>query len=175
MKYPLTVNYKQQIEKLVTNGKYDYANSNIVSANFPEEKNPTAELEAVLFHPDEEDVTSEAVLERMENENLRPASVRELLVFGVQFPDVQRQFPIVALGTVVQLYGDRLVACLGRGASGRSLALSWFDGGWYRRCRFLAFRKHDAQPSDAEFSQTLVPLILEIAGQRYELQAKKLS
>jgi hypothetical protein len=173
MTYPLTVEYKRSIEQLVKAGKYDYANSDITTANFKNEDVFDSKSEAILFHPDEA-IESDEILTRFEKEDLRPATLRELLAFGAKYPNVQCEFPIIALGTVVRLDGDQLVAYLGRDDARRGLHLGWFDGGWSQRCRFLAFRKHGPKDSSSEPSRTLEPLILEIVGQRYEIQATKL-
>jgi hypothetical protein len=176
MTYPLTVNYQKTIEQLVEAGKYDYANSDVTSKNFPESAKYESKLEAVLFHPNE-DLESEEILKRMEKGGLRPATVRELLTFGAKYPDVQREFPVIALGSVVLLNGNRRVACLDGHDSGRYLDLSWFDGRWRRRCRFLAFRKHSelgasapALHSAIDLSGTLVTLTL--AGRTYTAELK---
>ncbi|KKR48343.1 MAG: hypothetical protein UT86_C0007G0022, partial [Candidatus Magasanikbacteria bacterium GW2011_GWC2_40_17] len=86
--------------------------------------------------------STDEVLAEMDRHGLRPALYEELLAFGAKYPDEQRQFPIIALGSVWRGFGGRLrVAYLSRGGSERSLSLYWFGGDWNGFCRFLAVRK----------------------------------
>lgn len=81
------------------------------------------------------------VLAEMDRKDLRPALYEELLGFAKKYPDEQGKFPIVALGSEIDVDGRRDFACLWKGAQGRNLRLGWFDEGWLIDCRFLAVRK----------------------------------
>jgi len=73
---------------------------------------------------------------------LCPATLQELCAFGEKYPDIKREFPVVALGSVyVDLGGRRVVPCLGFWLAGRELYLSGWGGEWFPVCRFLAARK----------------------------------
>ena len=88
------------------------------------------------------DTSTEAVLAEMDRLGLRPALYEELLAFAKQFPNEQRQFPIVALGSIwVDPSGYRDVACLSEGSDERDLSLNWCDDGWFDSYRFLAVSK----------------------------------
>ena len=87
------------------------------------------------------DASTDEVLAEMDRKGLRPALYEELLGFAEKYPDEQRKFPIVALGSEADVRGDRHVAFLWSGDDGRSLGLSWVGLGWYDRYRFLAVRK----------------------------------
>jgi hypothetical protein len=147
----LKIGGKRTIEKLVKDGKYDWSNSNINDENFPLKSEKVQTLDVALFHFDEEIESAEAIA-RMEKEGYVPATVEHLLSLGIQYPDLQREFLIVALGSVVQLYGIRRVAYLDGSGSRRGLDLDWLDGRWRRQCRFLAFRKHGPQNSEPSLS-----------------------
>ncbi len=65
-----------------------------------------------------------------------------LLALGAEYPDLQKEFPIVALGSVWRdLGGRRLVAYLAYWRSKRSLGLRWVGLDWGGPCRFLAASK----------------------------------
>jgi len=76
--------------------------------------------------------------------NLRPATLPELLAFGAKYPDKQKEFPIMALGSVwIDPDGDRRVHSLGWVEGERELHLGWDKPGyvWGDYCRFLAVSK----------------------------------
>ena len=139
MRYKIRVGKEKDTKALVKLGKYDWSNSDIFE--FPFEKTEAKEIELIHFN---KYISSEDAIKEMEVKGLRPATVTELLLFGAQYPEVQHEFPIVALGTVQQVFGDRGVACLGGGSAGRGLNLAWFEGGWYGDWRFAAVRKSES-------------------------------
>lgn len=138
--YPLTINRERSRSEMVKAGRYDYVNSNITEENSPVVEGE-AEVEAVLVHLDRV-ASDEEVLAEMERLGLRPATMDELNAFGEQHPDRQREYPIIALGSVwAGRDGRRLVGCLWEGGLGRGLRLVWLGDGWRAYCRFLAVRK----------------------------------
>lgn len=137
----IAIDYGKSVEELVRAGRYDYANSDVTAKNFPPQGKGTAQLDAVLVHLNRY-VESEEVLAELEKVGLRAGTLQELLAFGVQYPNVQREYPIVALGSVWRdPYGDRYVPYLWGRGSERHLDLRWFDYSWGDHDRFLAFRK----------------------------------
>jgi hypothetical protein len=160
--YPVPVNLTRTLAEMVSAGKYDYANPNIVEKNFPIQRPSASEVaveggdpyrtpgiqnsdstKLVLVHLNKVATTTE-VLEHMDKLGLRPARIEELLALGEKYPDLQRQFPIVALGSVWVLSGGRrFVAYLARGGSRRGLVLGWVGPGctWGELCRFVAVSK----------------------------------
>lgn len=125
----------------IAEAKFDWVNENITEKNFPKPKGGTkSSREIAIFHFGKT-MSSEDVIAKMDAEGYRPATIWELLAFARDNPDLQRQFPIVALGSVGVVGGDRSVACFDRGGSRRDLTLDWFVGGWRGDCRFLAVRK----------------------------------
>lgn len=87
------------------------------------------------------DASTDEVLAEMDRRGLRPALYEELLGFAEKYPDEQRKYPIVALGSETRVHGYRYVAYLWIDDDGRSLHLNWVDLDWYGDCRFLAVRK----------------------------------
>lgn len=163
--YPLNVDYDQKIEDAVADGKYDYKNDDITSKNFPTSRKGSADIVLHLVHFNR-NISSDDVILELDKLGLRPAETHEELAFGAAHPDIQRQFPIVALGSVWQdRDGDRYVPCLFRVGSERSLYLDWFGNGWSADCRFAAVPKVSGpQPSEslAQALGCLEPLSLEI-------------
>ncbi|MCG2695058.1 hypothetical protein L6261_03190, partial [Candidatus Parcubacteria bacterium] len=85
--------------------------------------------------------TSEQVIAEMDKVGYRPATIWELLALGIAQPNLQMEFPIIALGSLCVLGGERRVAGLYRDAVGRSLYLGWFGRDWRDDCRFAGVRK----------------------------------
>jgi hypothetical protein len=87
------------------------------------------------------DASTDEVLAEMDRRSLRPALYEELLGFAEKYPDEQRKYPIVALGSESGVRGDRHVAYLWYDDRGRCLLLYWIDYDWRVTFRFLAVRK----------------------------------
>ena len=138
--YKVLVDYGQTLQRMIANGKYDYVNSDITSGNFPTTGNGKQEVVVELAHFGR-DMESDAVLKKFEARGLRAATLPELLAFGATYPEKQREFPIVALGSVRRRDVDRVVPYLNGDGSKRLLYLSWIDNRWNGRCRVAAVRK----------------------------------
>jgi hypothetical protein len=139
--FVVTVNYGLTTEDAIEAGNYDWKNNNITSKNFPSKRKGTVDIEIILVHFNHPIYSDEAI-KKLDEQGLRSAELPELLAFGAKYPDIQRDFPVIALGSVWQgPGGDRDCTSLyGRG-SGRGLSLSWLDDGWDDYCRFAAVRK----------------------------------
>lgn len=141
--FTVMVDYSTSLAEMVAAGKYDYANENIVAKNFPISGTGTGtvEEEVILVHF-KWFIESEDAIREMVEMSLEPAPIEDLLSFGAQYPDLQREFPIVCLGSSwVDPSGHRCVPCLGLWDRGRGLDLRWFEIGRRGSCRFLARRK----------------------------------
>lgn len=141
IQYFVTVHYDQSVRNAIAAGHYDWENDNITGKNFPSKRAGTADKEIILVKFDDA-MDSDAVLSELDKQGLRAAELPEILAFGEQYPDVQREFPIVALASVWRRPdGYRCVPCLVRSAGRRDLDLRWFDGRWRSVYRFAAVRK----------------------------------
>ena len=139
--FPVEVNYDLSVEEAIQAGDYQAVHSEITSKNFPGTRKSRADLEIMLVRFDHR-MTSEGVLRELQNEGLRAAELPELLAFGAKYPDVQRQFSVVGLGSVWRdRKGYRNVPCLYTASEGRYLDLHWWDDGWYSYSRFAAIRQ----------------------------------
>ncbi len=134
-----TVDYDRSVEDSVKAGEYDCRDGDITDENFPSEKSGKSEVNFATFYFDNS-ISSEDAIELMKLGNYRPATMKEELAFGEKNPDEQRQHPVVALGSVVDLSGDRHVGVLYRDGSGRGANLVYYGHEWNSRCRFLAVR-----------------------------------
>lgn len=127
--------------ELIRLGNYDWVNSDITVEHFPLDNSQFGNFELVLVHLNRS-VTSDEVLLYMDDHGLSPAKIGHLLAFGAKYPNVQREFPIIALGSSwVSPFGGRVVPYLDVRGSGRALRLLWPDSLWGDCCRFLALRK----------------------------------
>ncbi len=131
--------YGHGINELVRQGRYDYANTNIRDGNFqPDQMHQT---EFFLRHFGKV-MSTDAVLRALDKDGLRPATMPELLEFGIYQPEVQTYFPIVALGSAWQNRDGMLrVGCLDCSCGQRILSLQFFNDDWGSSHRFAAVRK----------------------------------
>ena len=136
----LSVDYSRSLEVMIAAGHYDWKNDDITAKRFPLKGDGTQQFEAKLFHFNR-NVSSEQAVEAIKADGWEPAQIEHLLAFGEKFPEEQRKYPIIALGSVARVGGDRHVPCLSRGGARRRLRLGWWDVDWYDDYRFLAVRK----------------------------------
>lgn len=141
--FTITIDYTRSLEDMIAAGHYDWKNTDITSKNFPITGTGQAEVKLHLVHLNREATTAE-VAARLDSLGFQSASIEHLLAFGEKYPDKQREFPIVALGSVwVSGYGDRYSPCLNGSGAERDLGLFWLDPDdrWDGSCRFLAVSK----------------------------------
>ena len=141
----LTVDYSRTLKEMINAGNYGWANDDITEKNFPLPtkllgKKITASTK--LFHFDRR-ISSEDAISEMNKAGYRPASLPELLALGEIHPELQKDFPIVALGSVwCGEDGHRDVPVLTFNDSRRELYLGWLDyHDWDDYCRFFGVRK----------------------------------
>lgn len=139
--FPLVVNWARPIEDLVSEGHYDDVTRNMLRAGL--------EVPEIGFDRIEGDLVSftrrsstDDILRALDRVDMRPAKFRELLVFGIKHPDIQREFAIVALGSISRFRGKDCLAYLHGDRYGRTLVLGVAGDGWrVKRYQFLAFPK----------------------------------
>lgn len=143
--YSLTLDYGKNLKKMIAAGKYDWVNDNITQENFPIKGEEKQDVGVVLVHFGKR-MSSEEVLAEFEKMNLDPPNLETLLALGAAQPELQREFPIVALNPVwAYPSGGRYVAYLDGDGGGRGLDLFYFDGAWRGDFRFLALRKRSSE------------------------------
>lgn len=141
--HQVTVDYSQSLEQMIAAGRYDWKNDDIKAKHFPVKGEGKVDLEITLVHYNRV-MNTDDVLKDLDQRGLRPIKSEELLALGAneKTRDLQRQFPIIALGSVWQdLDGRRYCPYLYGHGSKRRLSLHWFDYGFHEVCRFAAVRK----------------------------------
>ena len=136
---PVSIERGKKMRQLVEEGKYDWVNDDFIKIFKTVEQGPQ-NLTALLVDFGKY-MHSEEVIAELDKLGLRPLTAAEALAVGAQHPDLQRKQPLVALGSVAELEGDRRVPYLGRDGALRVLRLYWWDLEWDDICRFLAVRK----------------------------------
>ena len=139
--HSVVVDYNLTVERLIRDGRYDWVNSDITSHNFPSSEKGKAAVDVFLVNFDR-NISSEDAIREMGVQGLRPASLKELLALGVVYPNLQRENPIVALGSTWRYPGGSLnVPYLDGHVLDRYLRLGWFEGDWFPYRRVAAVRK----------------------------------
>lgn len=135
-RYPVQSKHNS-FQEAIAAGKYEFVDDYITAEHFKLEGEIVVDTELVLYHPNR-DIESDDVVKELDQVGLRPATLQELCAFGEKYSDIQREFPIVALGSVcVDPNGDRSIPCLVRDVE-RKFGLVYWDGEWGPDCRFLA-------------------------------------
>jgi len=138
--YPLSVDYGISVEDALKVCRYEWANSGITSGNFPTNREGVVMVVAEIIHFNRR-ISSNMALEEIDSRGMRPLELLELLAFGKMYPEVQREFPVVGLGSVQRREGSRYVPYLGKDDSELGVGLSWFEDPWHEICRFAAVGK----------------------------------
>ncbi|MCX6786943.1 MAG: hypothetical protein NTY93_00210 [Candidatus Kaiserbacteria bacterium] len=142
--FRLTVDYGQSLEQMVAAGHYDLKNDDITAKRFTIKGEGIIQFEAHYFHFNRTISSDDAVKEIEKSDTANPwsaAKIEHVLSHGATFPEEQRKFPIIGLGSVAEVDGDRNVPCLDRDGSYRRLDLNWWSDDWDPNYRFLAVRK----------------------------------
>jgi hypothetical protein len=136
----ILVDYDLPLAGAITEGNYNWVNTNITEQNFPrpQHEHGKHEIPFRLFHFDK-NIASENIIQRMGQKDFRPVALRQLLAWGKVNPELQCQFPIIALGSVWRHSDGRLhVPGIWGYSSDYYLVLSWLDDAWDPYSRFLA-------------------------------------
>lgn len=91
----------------------------------------------VVIHP-KRPVSTDEVLDIMLANDWEPLDLPYLLALSEINPDLQREGPIVALGSVDEIGGEHRVPYIGTFQGRRSLQLGWADHDWSESWRFGA-------------------------------------
>ena len=139
--FKVAVNYARPLMEMIRAGKYDYVNSDIIAKHFPVKGKDILPVELELVHLNKY-ISSDDAIAEIKQRGFRPAKIEELLAFGEKYPEEQRKYPIVTLGSVWQhWYGGRSVPYLYRHDGRRGLDLNCFEYVWNEDCRFLVVRE----------------------------------
>jgi hypothetical protein len=149
--FSLLIDPKLTLPERIALGLYDWHNEGILTWKREDQTLYTGEnpvpvtVEYVHYG---EDLATDEVERRLATTGYRPATIEELTANGAKNPDEQRQFPIVALGSVF-VYPDDGYRCspyLYEADACRGLGLFGRGNGWVAYCRFAAVRKAPGNP-----------------------------
>ena len=139
--YIVSIDYNRSVKNGIKAGNYDLKNNDITSDNFPSREVGTRESQIKLFHFGKIMGTDE-VLGGIDRQGYRPIILKELLALGEKYPNLQRKFPIIGLGSVWRnSNGPYCCPCLDGDGLERDLSLYWIGSRWDVICRFAAVRK----------------------------------
>lgn len=140
----LTVDYSRTVQEMINAGNYDWTNNDITVKHFPlptELSGKKVPVSTKLFHFNRS-ISSKDATSEMDKAGYRPATLAELLALGEAHPELQKEFPLVALGSVWRYARvDRLVPFLYFVLIKRELHLHWFDYDCSDSFRFFGVRK----------------------------------
>ena len=118
-------------------GNYAYAHSCVTSENFPARHFGARRVREIILLEFDHDVTSAEAMAEAAQLGLKPPMYEDALYFGIEYPDVQRERPVVFLHDPwFGFFGRRDVLCLWSNAGRRELGLEGFDDPWSRNYRF---------------------------------------
>ena len=135
--YLVTVDYALSLSARVKSGGYSWVEKPVDEEHVQIERSGNHEVEIVLLHLNRAAPTAEVEAE-LDKRSLRPANSAELLALGATYPDLQRMFPIAALGVLSRI---GMVLVLDRSSRGRELSHRSLDRTWRGYYRFAAVRK----------------------------------
>ena len=147
--YTIEVNYDLPLPEALEAGDYSWVCSDLTSEHFPPTRSGIKNVEVRLVCTGRQMNTDEPWKE-IDKLGLRPATIEELLAFGANpdTRDLQRQFLVVALGSVWARSNDhRYMPALWHSPStitpGRGVGLKLIMGGWIWDSfdRFLSVKK----------------------------------
>jgi hypothetical protein len=138
--FQLAISGNRTTEEAVRAGKYDWSNDDVNSQNFPMRPGcGHSKIEIIDFG---REISSEDALIEAAKLGLERPDYEDALFFGEQFPEKQREHPIVFLHEPWQDSGRGLsVLVLDGDSSRRGLYLHLFGGSWGRDCVFAFARK----------------------------------
>lgn len=98
-KVTVIIDYRQSLDKMIKAGDYNSVQQFINSKNFPIKGVGQQKREIFLINFGQK-ILQRRVVEYMKKNNLRPAVIEELVAVGNQYPKVQGQSALCALGTI---------------------------------------------------------------------------
>ncbi len=128
----------QTIQQAIAAGNYDWHND-LIPQKFTHDNSLVGKWEFKLINPNR-DISSEDAKKMCEVDGWQVGDIEHELAIGAQFPSLQKDGPIIALGSVCEHYGSRRVPALWTDGARRELRLYDWDGDWPSHFRFLSVR-----------------------------------
>jgi hypothetical protein len=146
--YRITIGDGRSTEELVAAGRYGYSHSCVTSDNFPVRKVEAGQAREIVLLAFDHDVTSAEATTAAARLGLERPTYEDALYFGIAYPDVQCERPVIFLHDPwFGFFGRRDVLCLWSNAGRRELGLEGFDDRWGREYRFAFVRAGEAAMS----------------------------
>lgn len=124
--YLISVDYGITVEEAIRFGNYDGVNENITQENFPSKINGKTEVEVELIDF-KKIISTDNAFEEMDKMGYRPADLRELIVFGGEYSDLERGASIIAGPVWRDADGHRYSPCFYGSGSVKFLNLHRID------------------------------------------------
>lgn len=138
----LVVDYSQSLSEMITAGNYDWKNSVVNEKYFTVTKQLTAKRVVLLaslfcfsYH-----ISSDEVINEMYKIKFKTAALPELLALGANYPELQRQFTIIALGSIFYRIGGNIVPGLYSDGIKRKLSIDLYNNSWHSQTCFLGIK-----------------------------------
>lgn len=143
-KIDLVFDYNQSIVDLILENNFDIVDLRASEIYMPQESGFSRQifLAKTFFYHFDKKMTSQEVLNIMQEDGREPANSLELLSLSKKFPSLQKEFPIVALGHAFLDSLERLSVCnLFARNYKRELRVVNFNSLWPENYRFMALDK----------------------------------
>ena len=143
MQNTLTVVPKLSITERVALGKYDWSSKDIKDDVFPNNAATIGKWKWKLAHINREIWSEEEAKPAVEVDGWSAAKTEHILTFGEMFPEEQRKYPIIALGSTGRSLGTPHFLVLHEHERGRYRNLYLLDSlaGFNPEFRFLVVKK----------------------------------
>jgi len=135
----IVVDYGQNLAAMIKVNQFDWFDTQLINAAsfpMPSQKVGQKETLAIKLFDFSGSLTVEAAIAKIIKAGYRPATIFELLAFGTYYPELQKQFPIIALGSPWQSYGGFPYLSFNMGR--RTIDLAWNQYELGADFRFLA-------------------------------------
>ena len=139
--YRVTAGDGRSTEELVAAGNYGYAHSCITSENFPVGRFGEKRVREIALLGFDQPTTAAEATSAAAQRGLERPTYEDALHFGIAYPDVQIEGPVLFLHDPwFGFFGRRDVLCLWSNAGRRELDLEGFDETWPPPYRFAFVR-----------------------------------
>jgi hypothetical protein len=140
--FKVTVDYGLSFEAMVRAGRYDWVDENITFERFPISGEGRRECKFVVVPQNDGMATTNELIAEIARLGLKPAKIEDILAFVAKFPNLRKDFPVLALGSHWDrpdgIRGFVYICWYG---NARHLGLYYGEDGWDGYHRFLAFRE----------------------------------
>ncbi len=141
--FKIKVDGTKSFQELINKAKFDWVNSDVNEKNFPIKIKTNRKVIVKLFHFNRY-VLSQNIIREIKKSGYRLAFIEELIAFAISYPNLQKSFPIVALGSEWKQNKNKVVVPeIYWHGPGHSLSICGRDGGWEGFWRFVAIKENN--------------------------------